>query len=93
MAFVEDFNVFFNDGTPGYTELEIDSETVGGFFDNQFQETNFVGSSNPVFIVKTADVAGVVVNSVVMNGATEYRVIGVENDGTGITHLELRLKT
>lgn len=92
MAFVEDLDVFFNDDTPGYAEFLIDDETVGGIFDNRFQETNFVESSNPVFIVKTADIVGVAVNSVVMNGSAEYRVIGMEDDGMGITHLELRLK-
>ena len=92
MAFVEDFDVFFNDDTPGYLQLVIDGETVEGIFDNKFQDANFVESSNPVFTVKTADVASIAVNSVVMNGETEYRVIGVEDDGTGVTRLELRLR-
>lgn len=93
MAFVEDLSVFFNDDTPGFLTVVIDGTETGALFDNQFQETNFIESSNPLLYVKTADITDVAVNSVVMNGATEYRVIGVEDDGTGITKLELRLRT
>jgi hypothetical protein len=91
MAFVEDLSVFFNDGTPGYVLAEIDGVDVGVLFDSPFQEVNFIESSNPIAYVKTADITGVAVNSVVMNGATEYRVIGVEDDGAGVSKLELRL--
>lgn len=72
--------------------LTIDSVAVDGVFDDRFGEVNFIESSNPTFTAKTSDIPSVANGSVVMDGAKEYSVIGVERDGTGMTKLELRFK-
>ena len=92
MAFVEDIDVFINNDTPGFKTLNVDGGSVNGIFTDDFDETNFVESSNPVFVTKTSDVPSVANGSVVMDGAKEYQVIGIQDDGSGVTKLALRFR-
>lgn len=93
MPFFEDLSVFINSDTPGYKRLTIDYVPIDGIFDDDYQESNFTESSNPVFMVKTADIPDVKQGSMAEDSANKlWEVIGVQNDGTGMTKLELRVK-
>ena len=90
MAFAEDFSVFFNDDTPGFKQMVVNSVTVDGIFDNDFEVSNFIETSNPIFWAASSDLAGVVQGMAVVDGAASYSVIGIEPDNSGVTKLVLR---
>lgn len=93
MAFVEDFDVFINDDTPGYKTLDIDHVSVNGVFDDEFQESSFTESSDPVFFVKTLDITDMQQGSIAEDETgKQWEVIGIQKDGTGMAKLELRVK-
>lgn len=94
MAFTEDLNDFVNDDTPGYKVLLINYENVAGIFDEEYVEAGFVETNNPIFTTKTSSLVDVEQDTLVIDEVTgkEYRVAGVQPDGTGMTKLELRLK-
>ena len=90
MAFSEDFSVFFNDDTPGFKQMVVNSVPVDGIFDNDFKESNFIETSNPIFWAASSDLTGVVQDMTVLDGAISYSVIGVEPDNSGVMGLVLR---
>ena len=90
MAFSEDFSVFFNDDTPGFRKMVVNSVPVDGIFDNDFEKSNFVETSNPIFWAASSDLTSVVHGVTVVDGADSYSVIGVEPDNSGVTGLVLR---
>jgi hypothetical protein len=94
MAFTEDLDDFINEDTPGYKVLLINYENVAGIFDQDYVESGFVETSDPVFITKTSNIPDIEQDLPVVDEVTdkEYTVVGVEPDGTGLTKLELKLK-
>ena len=48
-----------------------------------------VGSNDPRFICRTSDVSSAANGDAIMVGGVTYTVRNVEDDGTGITALEL----
>ena len=92
MAFSEDFSVFINDDTPGYKTVQIEYQDVSGILDKDYEETNFVESSNPVFWVESSDISNITQGCLLVDGDFYYDIIGIEDDGSGITKLELRMK-
>lgn len=74
--------------------LKINYVDVDGQFDNGYEEAGFTESSNPTFETLTSNLVDVEHKTLVLDDATgeEWEVIGIENDGTGMTKLELRVK-
>ena len=74
--------------------LKIDFVDVDGIFDDSYAEVGFVETSNPIFETLTANIPEVTQGVTALDEVTgkEWEIIGVENDGTGMTKLELRVK-
>ncbi len=75
-----------------YPYQSSDTVTINAIFDKTFIETNGVESLKPVLFCKSSDVINATHtngNSMIENGTTKYKVVGIENDGTGITQLLL----
>ncbi len=84
-------------GTTGtYTPSGGSSSSILGIFDNDYMSADIgtnigVGTSNPSFICRTADVASAANGDALVVNSVTYTVRNVEDDGTGITTLMLEV--
>jgi hypothetical protein len=90
--FAEDLAPFF-DTDAGFAQ----TATVGGssfpvIFDNGYQGgmNALVETTGPICQAKTADVSGVDQGDTMTIGTTDYTVVSVQPDGTGVTTFGLR---
>ncbi len=85
---VEDLTAFFGDFAQTCT---IAGGTVTGIFDAPYERSlGMVDSSGPVLTIRAADWPDVARGDSVTIDATEYSVLGIEPDGTGVTVLRLQ---
>lgn len=91
--FVEDLSVFFDTASGFAQSATVDGDTFPVIFDNGYQSAlgGLVESTGPICQAKTADVSTVVQGATITIASTDYRVRGVQPDGTGITTLVLEL--
>lgn len=86
--FAEDLSPFFNAAELA-TAATLDGEPVTGIFDNAYIDPFGVASTEPRYTLPSADAATATNASMLVIGATTYRVRSVQPDGTGITVLTL----
>lgn len=68
----------------------VNSVAVSGKFDRPFsQEFGYIEGNKPTFTCVAADVSTVVHGTALTVNSTEYAVVGVQPDGTGMTVLIL----
>jgi len=73
--------------------LLIDYVEVSGIFDDRFIEDGFIETTNPIFTIKTSDAPeNEKCAKVEDENGKVWDIVGIQNDGTGITILELRKK-
>lgn len=77
-----------------YTPAGGSASTISGIFDDEFEaiETGAliaVASSAPVFQCKTSDVSTAAEGDALTVNSTSYLIRVVQNDGTGVTMLQL----
>lgn len=89
MAFSEDLADFINLDTPGSVAATIGAATVVGLFDGDYRDVLGVAGSAPVLTIPIASVAAVSIGDAVVANATNYTVVGIHPDGTGLTRLIL----
>lgn len=79
--FTEDLSLFF--GTQDFaTAVTLDGTTVNGILSQQSVEVNFVQTIAPTFVYEKADKPTVAIDSTLVNGATAYKVKGIQADIT-----------
>lgn len=91
MAFTEDFSLYFRIDDFGTSAVYSGSgATIKGILDAEYNEAmGRVQASQPVFACATTDVASATHGQTLTIGATVYKIVGVEPDGTGMTVLRL----
>lgn len=93
MAFTEDLTGFFSTSDFAITATLAGSISVAGIFDDA--ATAIAGGeaalegSVPTFTCRLADIPDVAVEQTLLVGTTEYTVISVHPDGTGVVTLGL----
>ena len=92
MAFVEDFDSFF-DTEDFAVDATFGSTTINGIFDESFMEVQGVEGFHPVFTCAQADVSSIAHGNAITIGGVVYHVQGVQRDGTGIVSLILEDQT
>ncbi len=99
MTFKEDLltdldDVFFNNDDFS-VDVTYKLATIQGIFDNEFFESvdDSVGveTTAPKVIVKSSDVVGAVHGETMTINTIDYKIIGIQPDGTGITEILLGL--
>ena len=63
---------------------------VIGILDKEYRVVGDIESNYPVFECRSTDATGVVHGSTLVVGAESFVIVGVEDDGTGMTVLVLR---
>lgn len=93
MAFVEDRALFLSTDDFAVTAT-VGAASVAGIFDRQYAEPlgNFVEGSSPVFLVNADDLPDVAQGDLLTIDGTDYKVRGVEPDGTGFILLRLEVQ-
>lgn len=86
--FAEDLSPFFNAAEFGQAAT-LDGAAVTGIFDNAYTEAFGMASRAPMFTLQSSQAASATQASVLVVGATTYRVTSVQPDGTGVTTLLL----
>ncbi len=100
MAFTEDLTPFFDTGdfavaatiktSAGATVRSINVILTSALAGLQILGAEAI-ASEPSVLCKTADLAGVVLNShTITIGAVTYRIVDRKDDGTGVTTLQIR---
>lgn len=98
MAFSENYSHYFSTDdfaiTASYTPDGGSAKTINGIFDNNYEliDTGEIGVSStvPMFQCATSDLANASnLDQITING-TDYNVIEVMPDGTGVTMLRLQ---
>jgi hypothetical protein len=92
MAFTEDLTVFFNPADFAVAALYNGAITVNGIFYAEYVEAlgaNVVAGTGPVFQCAAADLPAIAQGDTLVIGATTYKVVGIEPDGTGLLLLKL----
>lgn len=91
MPFTEDMSAYLRTGDFGTAAVYSGSgATINGILDAEYLEPmGRVQASQPVFTCSTADVASATHGQTLTVGATVYKIVGVEPDGTGMTVLRL----
>ena len=92
MAFIEDFDAFF-DTDDFAVDAQFSGLTVNGIFDESFMEVQGVEGLHPVFTCAQADVASIAHGNAITIGGVVYHVQGVQRDGTGMVSLILEDQT
>lgn len=82
--------MFINPATPGYVLATIAGAPVVALFDGFYTDPMGMASSVPILTVASADVSGAVHGTLVVAGAVNYTVQGIEPDGAGVTRLILQ---
>jgi hypothetical protein len=62
---------------------------VAGIFDADYQDAFGVAGSGPVLLIQTAAAPAVATGNTVAVSSTNYTVVGIQPDGTGMTRLIL----
>jgi len=86
--FVEDLSEFL-DSNEMADNATIGTSTIAGIFDNQFVEVHGVEGFRPVFVCSEADVSAIAHGDDLNVKGLDYKVAGVQSDGTGLTSLIL----
>jgi hypothetical protein len=93
MAFTENYDEFLGTDDFGVDALYKGTTTVQGIFDKQYFEAQaaFAGvhSSQPTFLGKASDFEDAAHGDTLLINSVNYKVVGVEPDGTGFTLLRL----
>jgi hypothetical protein len=97
MPFTEDLSSFFqtaDHATAGtYTPNGGSVSTINGIFEKPYFGASGaevdVESSKPTFLCQTSDVSSATHGDDLSISGTNYKVVGVEDDGTGVTLLIL----
>lgn len=93
MAFTEDLSAFLSTSDFAVSALYNGTTTIPVILDTVYYEdqSGQVGTqgTTPVATARTADVPGVAHGTALVINAVNYKVVGVEPDGTGITMLRL----
>lgn len=83
-----DLDTFLDSGEFG-VDITYNSGTIKGIYDNAFvqdqQDDIGVETLNPQVIVKSSDVSGIAHGNTMTIGGSTYNVIGIQQDGTGLT--------
>jgi hypothetical protein len=93
MAFTEDLNAMF-DAVYGFAvTAEYDGTEIMAIFEAEYyaapgQEVD-IESTKPAAFVRSVDVPGVKIGDAITVDGTEYVVINVKPDGTGVTTIAL----
>lgn len=86
---LDDLDAFVDVDNGFAVEALIGGETVTGIFDAEYAERLNTAGTAPVFMCKSADAAGIEQGYEVVIGDSDYTVVGIEPDGTGMTMLVL----
>lgn len=91
MPFTEDMSLYLRTADFGTAAVYSGSgATINGILDADYDEAmGRVQASTPLFACATADVANATHGQTLTVGATVYKIVGVEPDGTGMTVLRL----
>lgn len=91
MPFTEDMSLYFQTGDFGTAAVYSGTgATINGILDAEYDEAmGRVQASSPVFACATSSVASATHGQTLTVGATVYKIVGVEPDGTGMTVLRL----
>jgi hypothetical protein len=92
VPFAEDLAPFFD--TAGFaTAVTIDGASVNAIFDNAYIEAGGLGvvGLQPILTCLSSDVDDVDIGAGVVVGSTDYLVVRMEPDGTGVTTVYLTL--
>lgn len=85
----DDFGVAATYTPNGYPHPSSKSRTVNGIFDREFAVVGDVESFAPVFLCAGSDVSDVTHGASLRVEEDDYKVRGIEPDGTGMTRLVL----
>jgi hypothetical protein len=85
----DDLDAFFDVDEFAVTAA-VAGVSVYGLFDRPHAEDIEVSGYSPALYCKTSDVSAAVEGDAVTVNGTDYTVIGIEDDGTGVTKLILR---
>lgn len=90
--FAEDMAIYFDPQAGFATPVSFDGgQPINCLYDNAYLDVQGAAATTPVLTVPTALVGAVVQGSTALvDGATLYRVVSIEPDGTGITSIQLR---
>lgn len=73
--------------------ITYNSATIKGIFDDEYkavnQLTGEVEATAPQVVVKTSDISGIAHGNPLTINSTTYYVIGIQQDGTGLTTIIL----
>lgn len=90
MTFAEDLRAFVSPTDFGIEAVIDGSVAVPGIFDNgYFEPLEGIVSTQPRFVLTSADAASLTQSSQLAIGNVVYRVRAIEPDGTGMTTLRL----
>lgn len=94
MPFTEDLSEFLDTVYGFATTATYNGITpVDGIFDAEYfqPDAGFAGiqSSQPVFLCRTVDVSSATHGQTLVVASINYKIVGVEPDGTGMTLLKL----
>lgn len=73
-------------------QYEVAGLDIYGLLSHRDFDTYDIATRMPVLAVRTIDVDHASIGDAVMDGTTEYLIRGIEEDGTGISHLQLELQ-
>ncbi len=73
------------------SDATIGVDTVKGILDREFRIVGGIESEYPVFECRSSDISGAGHGTNITIEAVTYQVVGVEDDGTGMTTLVLAL--
>lgn len=91
--FEEDLDVFFNKDEFAVQAILNDSIQITGILDDNFEEALGMAASGPRFTCPSEAIDGARTNDRLTVrtrvGATDYRVVGIEPDGKGVSVVRL----
>jgi hypothetical protein len=87
--FKENFKDFFNSAELAESASIGGIESVDGIFDHQFVEVMGIESVRPVFTCAESDLESVAHGNILTLNSIDYKVAGIQPDGTGLTSLIL----
>lgn len=92
MSFAEDLAVFFNPAEFADQANFAGLGAVNGIFDNAYVSSLSIGveTVGPAFLTRASDVVGLDHAAVCTIKGKNYKITGIEPDGTGLVTIQLR---
>lgn len=71
------------------TSVTTDTSTITGILDREYREVGGIESEYPVLDCRAEDVSGLSHGDEIIADSMTFEIVGIENDGTGMTLLVL----